>query len=312
MLLVILSQLASAGGGPWVPGAGQLQVYAGVEGQRFTVLEGNDANGDPNIEVDVAGGISTLTGVLDLSYGVSSRTEVELILPYQHTHAKQADAPVCGLLGLGACRTTSTVGVIEGRVKTLVLDEVSGAPLSLAVGGVVRFGELTAAHRERITNAGEGTLDVGARVGVGRSGALGGGYWVANLDLVGLYRFPTATDFPAPDGDLTIPGPEVWSTADVLVAPSVSVAFGPTASFATRPGGLQFGEMLELAGGSVDRFASIRYTQARVGGKLVLQDEDYNAVSLSVTRTVYAVNNPMDTWSIGAGVSLNNLLGSKD
>ncbi|MCA9569389.1 MAG: hypothetical protein KC656_16190 [Myxococcales bacterium] len=310
MILALLVQHASAGNGPWVPGQGQLQMYAGVDAQRFERVKAYGLPDGP-AEVTVGGGVSSFRGVLDLTYGIASRTEVELVLPVQHAWAAHPEQDLCVAFGLGACRPTTSVGVVETRAKVLLLDEVSGAPLSVAVGGVLRFGGLTAGTRERFTNAGEGTTDFGIRLSAGRSGALGGGYYVTNLDLQGLYRVPNSRTFPNLAGDLTVPGPEVAAGLDLLVAPRQSVALGPTVGVSARPMGLDIGEMLADGVTDVDRFTSLNYAQARAGGKLVLQDPSYNSVTFSVVQAFYARNNPIDTLSFSAGVSLSNLLRSE-
>lgn len=312
MLALLLSLSAAlASGGPWVPGEGQAQLYVGLDAERFVVLRVFGTE-DGVADVPIAGGMSTIRTVGELSYGIASRVEVSLSVPVQHAYIHRPSDPLCGVFGLGACRPTTSVGIVEGRVKGLFLDQVSGAPLSAAIGGVVRFGGLTASTRERFTNAGEGTTDLGGRLSLGRSGTLGGGYYVGQLDVQGLYRLPINTAFPRGEGDLTVPGAEVSAAADLLLAPVARVSFGPTVTFASRPSGLDIGEMLGTAVDDPDRFAGINYTEVRAGGKLILQDERYNAVSLSVLRMAWAKNTPKDTFGVSLGVTIADLLGADE
>jgi hypothetical protein len=310
MTLLIFLHAAVAGTGPWVPGAGQLHVYAGVSQESFETLNANAFPGSDErvTQVDIGQGIDTVTGVLDATYGIADRASVEFVVPVQYSHANRPDDAVCVLFGLGACRPTTSIGVIEARVKGLLSDQINGAPLTLAAGLVTRFGGLTSKDRERFTNAGEGTFDFGARVSAGRTGGLGSGYWVGSVDAEALYRVPNTDAFPLQEGDLRAPAPQFLVAGELLVAPTARVAFGPSLQLDTRPGGLDVGEMIATGLADVDRFSAIDFTVLRAGGKLILQDASYNAVSFSVSRTVYAVNNPNDTLTVSAGVSLNNLL----
>lgn len=312
MLAVLaLISTADASGGPWVPGDGKAQLYLGVESERFTTLKANGTEEGVS-RVPIAGGVSTLRAVGELSYGIASRAEFSLTVPLQRAFVHRPDDALCGAFGLGACDTTSSVGVIEARLKGLVSDQVSGAPVSFAVGGVVRYGGLTAGTRQRLTNAGEGTTDVGGRLSLGRSGPLGGGYYVLQVDAQGLYRIPLSSDFPVGEGERSVPGAEVAAATDLLIAPSARFSFGPTVSFAARPGGIDVGEMLSTAAaGDVDRFLGLRYAEVRVGGKLIVQDESYNAISLSVLRMGWGMNTPTDTLGIGVGVTIADLMGAR-
>lgn len=300
-MLVLLSHVALAGSGPWVPGSGRTNLYLGLDGQRLTILRtANDGIED----IEVGEGISTVGAVLDLSYGIASRAELEVILPVQRSYANRPDAPLCDALGLDACATTTSVGVIEVRGKGLIADQVAGAPLSLSLGGTVRYGGLTSATRARLTNAGEGTLDLGPQVSIGRGGAFAKGYYSANLDLAWLYRLPNTTSYPNFTGDRAAPGSELFGAAELLVTPIASVSIGPSVGASSRPAGEDFRD-LDLT--DPDRFAALRYVQVRAGGKLVVRDGLDHALVLGIFRTIYAYNNPADIFSVSVGVSFYGL-----
>lgn len=301
MLIALIVDVAAAGSGPWVPGSGRANLYVGLDAQYFTRLA---TNGEGRDVVDVGEGVSTFGGVLDLSYGVARRAEVELIVPIQHAHANRPDSQICVDLGLDACKGTTTLGVIEARGKGLIADQVAGAPVSLALGGIVRYGGATAATRERITNAGEGTVDFGPLISVGRGGGLGQGYYSLSLDGAWVYRLPNTDSYPNLVGDGVAPNSEFLGSAEALFSPRRVVSIGPAATASGRPGGLDFTE-LDLT--DRDRFAALRYVQIRAGGKLVVRDGLDNAFVLSVFRTVYAANNPADVLTVSAGVSFYGL-----
>lgn len=288
--------------GPWVPGAGRTSVYLGVEGQRFNRVAAYSDDGVDNVRVGE--GINTLTAVGVVQHGLGTRAALELVVPFHHGHASRPDVQLCADLGLDACRETNVVGVIEAEVKGLVLDELSGAPFSLAAVGEVRFGALAAKARSRLTGPGVGTMDLGVIGAIGRSGALGArGYYSLSLDLGWRYRVPHTTTYPLLNGDEVVPASEFHGDLQALFAPVPSVALGPSVLTLIRPWGRDFGAIEPT---DIDRFSSLRVGDIRVGAKVILKDPAGNAFVLSVHRTVWAWNNPSDTLSVGAGVNLVN------
>ena len=298
VLASVFVSLASAGSGPWVVGEGQASLYVGGEAQRLSQLA-ITVEGERDV-IDVAEGISTvgLKGIATV--GLTPRIELQGILPWWRVQATRPDHPLCEALGLGACRTTSSLGVVELRGKGLVLDEFFGAPVSLALGAEMRLGDFTYGTRERVTNVGEGALDAGAFLAVGRTGAVGArGYWSAYLEVLGRYRAPTTRDFPEANAGRSVPGSEFGATAEWVVGPRSRVAFGPVASVLWRPWGKDFGE-LDLT--DRDRFGALRILTTRVGGTLAIRGPESLVATLSVLRTVVAINNPSDVLTVSGGV----------
>jgi hypothetical protein len=288
---------AMAGSGPWVVGEGQGSVYLGGEVQRLDRLA-ITVDGERQV-IDVGEGLSSV-GVKGIgTVGLTPRFELQATVPWWRVQANRPDAALCGALGLGACQTTATVGVLELRGKGLALDELYGAPVSIALGGELRSGDFTSATRERITNVGEGGLDTGLFASIGRSGALGQGYWSSFVEVLGRYRFPLTRAYPRNQGTQPAPGSELASTAELVFGPGRRFAFGPVGNALWRPWGLDWGQ-LDL--GDRDRLGALRILNVRVGGVAVLRGPRDVTASISVLRTVAAQNNPTDVLSISAGV----------
>lgn len=293
------TQPVHAGSGPWALGHTDYSLYLGAEAQRFDTLAISSGSGADGA-IDVAGGVATvgLKGIL--SYGLLPRLEAEALVPWYRVHQNRPGESPCPDLGAGTCATTSGLGIVRLRVKGVVLDEILGAPLSLAVGPELRLGQHTAAERRRITNLGEGTLDAGGFLSVGRTGTLGAGYWAGYLEGVGRYRTPNTSLSGS-----RVPGPEAGLEAEALFAPSYDVAVGPSLSWGSRLGGVDF-EEADLA--DRDRFSSLRYTAVQGGAKVVVRSGEELTLSGGVLRTLWAVNNPSDVWTVSVGVSARGFL----
>ena len=276
---MLLSVAAWAGSGPGVPGAGKLLLYVGADSQRFREVKVNGGPDGPFV-LDVGNGVSTIGSVISGSYGFTSRSEFEFTLPFQYSYVHRPEGDVCVLLAAEACDETATVGIIEARFKSLVLDEFAGAPFSLALGATARLGQLTGASRHRITNAGEGTFDLGWRVTGARSGPIGAWFYTVSFDATGVYRLPNTRTWPNMEGDVRAPGPEGWVSGDILVSPSMKVTFGPAALYSIRPSGANFATMIDIGAADADRFAALNYHQFRVGGKLIVSDKQYNSLNV--------------------------------
>jgi hypothetical protein len=290
---------AHAGSGPWTVGAGRASVYAAVEGQRLGRLAID--RGDARQVVDVGEGLQKVTVKGIATVGLTNRVEAELGVPWTRAETTRPDSALCGALGLGACETTEGIGIVDAKAKLLLLDEYFNAPLSLSLGGEVRLGQLTAGDRERITNLGEGTLDAGPFLSIGRTTSVGSSGYVSAW-ATGGYRFRSRNtdEFPLADPreDLPAPRDEVAASAQILLSPTGRWSVGPDASFLYRPGP----DFSQVDLTDPDRFAALGITALRVGGIATVRASDTLTGVLSVLGTAVAVNNPTDSWTVGVGL----------
>jgi hypothetical protein len=302
--LFLVAGVAQAGSGPWVISEGDASVYIGAEVQRLTRLatgdgawfgEGQGKGPDGGV-IDVDSGIESTFVKFIPTFGLRDRVELELDLPWARVEANRVDGPVCTALPLQPCATTEGIGVVGGRVKALLLDELSGSPVSVAAGGALRVGTFTNDTRARITNLGEGTTDLGPFLAVGRSGGLSEGYWSAWVEGAWRHRFANTE---APDGT-PVPGDEFQVDGELLAGARPWWSAGPAVTWYARPDGVDFGAG-DLA--DIDRFGALRVANVRAGGKLILRSSGTTSFVLSALGTVYARNNPADLFAIGAGVS---------
>lgn len=299
MLAVAVPTLARAGSGPWVVSEGSSSVYFGGEYQRLTRLtQSSGASADDVIDVD--DGLETTGVKAVVSVGIRDDVELELDVPWTRVDANRTDGPICAALGRGTCATTRGLGVVGTRVKWLVLDELYGSPMSVSVGALARFGTHTAPTRARVTNLGEGTTDLGPTLAVGRSGGLGKGFWSAHVDGSYRYRFPNVVDAQPP-----VPGSEYTVDAELLAGARAWWSIGPQISWWHRPQGVDLEDILAdpALATDIDRFARLRASSLRVGGKLLVRSSTRTTLVLGATSTVAAVNNPL-VFSMTAGLNV--------
>jgi hypothetical protein len=295
---------AQAGSGPWSLSPGDHSLYLGVEAQRFDSLALSSGSGADDV-VQVSDGMQTFGAKAIASLGLLPRLEGELLLPWQTVRNNRPSDYPCDALGMNACQATAGVGIIRARLKGQWLDQLVGAPLSAAVGAELRLGQLTASTRQRLTNRGEGTMDIGGFASIGRTGGLGKGYWSAYLEGGGRHRSRNRS-FDAVEA----PGAEFWAETELFLAPSRALAIGPTASWISRPEGVDIEEM--LADTSIvldrDRLSALSFMSAQAGAKALIRTGNTVTTSFGVSRTFYAVNNPTDVWSVDLGLSARGFL----
>ncbi len=291
--------VAMAGSGPWIQTTGDASIYVGTEAQRFGtfVLEGGNFKQRQGQEptVDVDDGISDFYVKPIVTYGLTPRSEIEVALPFGIAQPNDPAGEVCGAFGLDGCDPTAGFTPLTTRAKLNWLDQTFGAPLSSSIGLELRFGQYTAEHRDRLTNLGEGSFDVGLTTAAGRAGSLpGGGYFYTYAEGVARYR----TALGKIDSHAA-PGAEFQGHGDLALVPDGKFGFGPSLAAFSRPGGLDWAET-DLS--DIDRFTVLRVLSLQAGAKVSLGVPGRTTATLSVLHTYYAENNPLTTiYSFGLG-----------
>jgi hypothetical protein len=292
-MLLLLATVASAGSGPWVLSEGDTAVYLGSSYERIGHLSNSKGSfSDEVAQVDDGLEKFGVQGII--GYGIHNRFDLELDIPWSYNAANRTDGALCTSIGLSACETTEGIGVITGRAKALLLDELTGAPLSISLAAELRYGGLTNATRQRLTNLGEGTTDIGPQLMVGRGGGLGNGYWNGYFQTGWRYRFPNTNVDSAP-----IPGSEITADLEVLGGAASWWSLGMASEMLWRPEGRDI-ETTDFA--DPDRFGALRVFSLRAGGKLILRSSQRVSFVMSAMGTVYSENNPSDAFLLSAGL----------
>jgi hypothetical protein len=293
--IALITGAAFGGSGPWIQTTGDASVYIGTEAQRFGTFVTSGGSFDEANKVDVDDGISDFYLKPIVTYGLTPRSEVELTLPFGIAEANDPAGAVCGSFGAQGCATTVGFSPLVLRTKLNWLDQTFGAPLSGSIGLEFRFGQYTATNRDRITNLGEGSFDLGLTTALGRAGSLpGGGYYYTYTEGLARYRSPLGEL----DGKAS-PGAEIGGLADLVLVPDGKFGFGPSLAAFTRPSGVEWSET-DLA--DIDRFTALRVLALQAGAKLSLGTPGRTTATLSILHTYYAENNPLVTvFSFGLG-----------
>ena len=299
LLPFLLSTSAAASEGPWTVGTGTASVYVGADAERITHLATSTGSYAPEV-IEVDAGISKNTVKAIVSYGLMPGTEIQLAVPWSSNHLNSTDGALCAALGADTCASTQGIGVIDLRVKRMLVDELAGSPVTLSVGAQARFGALAWKHRSRLTNLGEGTFDVAGSAWAGRSGGLGDkGYWSASVGGDVRYRFPNDTV----DG-LAVPGWETDGLLEVLFAPRSMVAFGPEVAWFFRPRGTDV-ETSDFA--DPDWIGALRVEKVATGASIHLRSRKAITFSAGVFYNLWAVNNPTDALLVSGGVQVSRI-----
>lgn len=280
-------------------GPATASIYVGADTERITRLATSEGSGADSV-IDVDDGITKTSVKAIVSYGLTPGTEIVLAVPWSTNHLNRTDGALCTALG-DACTATRGIGVIDLRVKRMVVDELKGAPFTLTAGAEARFGQLTWATRSRLTNLGEGTFDLGGSAWIGRSGGLGGkgGYWSASFGGDLRYRFPL-TELQG----VAVPGWETDGLLEVILAPAPLVAFGPEVAWFFRPDGTDV-ETSDFA--DPDWIGALAVEKIAVGAAVHLRARQGVTFSAGFFHNVWAVNNPTDALLVSAGMQVSSL-----
>ncbi|GEM_PF-2348830 len=280
-----LSGQALATEGPWTTPAGQHATYTGVGIDHFRSF----TDGDGGTQ-DAPSGVTRFGAKQLWAAGLTDRFDVGVEVPYVFV---VADDPA--VRSQSAFATTSDFSEIRVRLRYLALTETWRRP-AVALRGSGRSGFAHSDSRHRITNAGEGTTDLGVGLSAGKIGLVGPGFLTVSADVDFWYRI--ALD--RVDGQ-KIPANEARAALMVQYAPHRRFGLSVVADGFHRFGGYDLGS---LSGVDADhQWAALDAAQLKVGGKLMhFAHGRIPNLTLSAYRAVLARNNPNDTWLVELGV----------
>ncbi len=294
LLAALVSTEALAGTGPWTLGQDDRSIYFGAGYTRWDQLNGAEGADSPGAE-QLPSAFTRTDGVAIVTYGILPWAEFEAQGSMAWAAVGNAEVGVCSTID-DACGVTSGLAPVTSRIKARLLDELHGSPVSVAVGGEVRFADFTRNTRQRITSIGSGQTDLGAFVTAGRAGAIGSLPYSTWLEGEYRYRLPLRTS----QGN-KVPPDEIQIRGEALGNPTPAVSLGGTFEWLENIGGA---DVEEIDWDDPDRFTALDVTSFKVGGKLNLRSVNNVTISLSALGTVLARNNPGDLFSLGLGLGI--------
>jgi hypothetical protein len=254
-------------------------VYVGANYSTFSnyVVGADESEGSLD-------SIDTILGRLLCNTGLVDRVDIEVSIPV--ANVSQGEKSNTGL------------GNVDAAIKYRLLNESDGRPVSLSVYAGAGTG---AAHRDSrgdMHNLGEGTTDVFAGLGVGRLGIWSQGQWWARFNIQYRYRLALQTV----DGQ-KIPADDIVDSFDAGLQVHPLFGLAVSAHGFYRLGGYDIGEWPSDLD-SDNKWAALDAGSLLAGGKLLVYATDFNTISLSMLRTVWAKNNPTDTLVVSAGATI--------
>ncbi len=280
--------VARAGSGPWSLSPDDLSLYVGGGYTRWNTIAMGDPSNRQRVDAPVTRSALTFLG----TYGLVHGTEFELGTSAAWAGVNAEADTLCEPSAL--CETSAGFTPVRARLKARLLDELV-APLTVAAGVELRFGDFTAPGRSRLTALGDGQSDFGLFASAGRGGALGSAWsYGTYAEITGRRRLALTTV-----RGIKVPPDEIASEGEFLLYPTPNLSLGPAWDAVHALGGLDLGA---LPMDHPEVFTSLAVTSVKVGGKLNVRSTDNVTVSLSAFGTAYARNNPTDFFTVSVGV----------
>jgi hypothetical protein len=226
-----------------------------------------------------------------LSIGITDYLDISLQVPFRTVWAG-SEAP-----NIDDFHTTIGIGRMNVGTKILINPDGGTLPFTISMYTGIRNGSFHSKYRERITNLGEGTLDVGFGLLAGKVDFLWSGfYWIETSGYY-WYRQPITRN-------TAFPNDEISYTLEM------GYAFHPKFGIASctygydRIGGLNYPTTdTDPTIQTIDRWAALDASQIKTGLKINHYIGDAWTTNLQFLYSVYAKNNPINEYWMGIGIN---------
>ena len=231
-------------------------------------------------EDDLPTPIGTGVAQTHIGYGILPNMDIHASLPLLYSTFGDQD-PVAG------------VGFITLGSKILLLQE-GNDPITFSIIPAARIGSFHASSRGKVHNIGEGSIDVGAGVALGRMGYLDTGFYWFDIGGQFWYRIPSSFDLADP------PSSDIVYNFNVGYSVLPSIGLGFTVEGVHRLDGQDY----PASGISdADQWAALQISQMKLGGKISYFATEKMTLDVVVLRSVFAINNPIDEVYTGLGLN---------
>lgn len=215
-----------------------------------------------------------------VGYGVAQNFDIQLTLPIIHSIFGDEDP----ITGIGFAEVASKITLLQEGV----------APVTASVRPAIRVGLHHAEQRGKLHNIGEGTLDFGVGLALGKLEYVGMGFYWFDMGIRYWHRVSASFDLSAP------PSPDMMFDANVGYSFHPSFAVSATVAGIQRLGGEDYPA---TEADSIDQWAALEITQIKTGGKLSYFATEKMTIDLVGLRSIFAINNPVDELYVGVGIN---------
>lgn len=225
--------------------------------------------------------------------GVSERMDLSLTIPFQQT--EMGDGAPSGEM----FETTTGLSSVGVNSRILLSREGDLLPVTISGQGGFRVGSYHAESRGRLTNIGEGSIDFGGGVLIGRVLLAGPGTLWIEAGSTYWKRIPASFSG----------GEEKYPGDDISYNTEVGYSFHPKFGLAMVLDGYQRLTGVDYPALASDptipeqeQWTALKGGQIKAGGKVNVYITEKITISSSFLYSAYAINNPVDEQVIGFGV----------
>ena len=276
--LTVFSQIGLAGG-PWVSPSKVWSVYGGASYETFQHYVGGEGAKESKLNAPV----SAMSMELCPSFGVGGGFGVDVDVPIRVVSAQGQES-------------TAGLGTVTVLPKYVVITENEGSPVTVSVHAGLRTGAAHRSTRDRLTNIGDGSTDLGGGLSMGRYSFWSKGPWWVSASVNYWWRIPSQTI-----AGEKIPSDDISYSGELVMSVHERVGLGLAWGGIHRLGGLDIGANAQVG---QDRWAALAASNLGVGAKAFIFLPKNQTAVLGVMRTVMAKNNPTDNLTVSVGYSL--------
>jgi hypothetical protein len=265
---------------------GAYNLYSGIYYGNWRSFSGKNSGELPDLSQSIGWNNS-------VAAGVSERMDLQLNIPIKYAWVGDKAPDTETFL------PTMGIGKVGIGSKVLLAQEGGTLPITLSLFSGIRIGSYHAETRGRVTNLGEGTIDVGAGLLAGKIGLIGSAFYWSELSARYWHRFPYSFD------KNDYPGDELEFVFEFGRAISSFWGLSLESLGFHRLSGVDYPALEALPElDPDDQWIALKSSQIKVGVKTHLYLSDKTTVFIQGLYSVYAKNNPTDELFLGVGISI--------
>ena len=232
--------------------------------------------------------------MLYYAVGVAEKLDISISIPAQQASIGD-EAPDIDMF-----KTTTGIGQASTNLRYLLFQEGGSLPITISATSGLRVGTYHAESRSRLTNIGEGSIDIGGGLLMGKVQMAGRGFLWVDLSAVYWKRIPSTFAF----GEYKFPGDDINYNAEAGYSFHPKIGLAGVIDGYQRMSGVDYPSLINNPDiPEQEQWTALKGAQLKAGGKLNVYATNKLTLSASALLSVYSVNNPVDEKSFGIGLS---------